>query len=67
MPQDDAEEGAASPAEPAAAPPGYPSHWEADVALSDGSTVLLRPIRPDDGDRLLGFHARQSPQSIYYR
>jgi succinyl-CoA synthetase alpha subunit/RimJ/RimL family protein N-acetyltransferase len=53
--------------EPSEPPPGYPAEWETDVVLTDGSTVRIRPIRPDDGDRLLDFHARQSPQSIYYR
>ena len=27
----------------------------------------VRPIRPDDADRLVAFHLRQSPESIYYR
>lgn len=45
----------------------YPSAFETDVVLSDGATAHVRPIRPDDGPRLLAFHARQSPQSIYYR
>lgn len=31
----------------------YPTHREADVALRDGSTVHVRPIRPDDEGRLL--------------
>ncbi|TDC91379.1 GNAT family N-acetyltransferase [Actinomadura sp. 7K507] len=46
---------------------GYPDHWEADVVLSDGGTAHLRPIRPGDGDLLRDFHARLSPESIYYR
>jgi hypothetical protein len=25
---------------------GYPSRWEADVVLSDGGTMAVRPIRP---------------------
>ncbi len=45
----------------------YPAHWEADVVLADGGTVRVRPIRPDDGERLLGLHARLSPDSVYYR
>jgi len=54
--------------EPAIAPPpGYPPAYDTDVVLADGATARVRPIRPDDGDRLLAFHARQSPQSIYYR
>jgi acyl-CoA synthetase (NDP forming)/RimJ/RimL family protein N-acetyltransferase len=51
----------------APAPPGYPAEWEADVALADGGTVEIRPIRPDDGLRIVDFHARQSPESIYFR
>ncbi|NEA24722.1 GNAT family N-acetyltransferase [Actinomadura bangladeshensis] len=45
----------------------YPDQWEADVVLSDGGTAHLRPIRPDDADLLRSFHARLSPESIYYR
>jgi len=48
-------------------PAGYPSAYETDVVLTDGATAHVRPIRPDDVERLLAFHARQSPQSIYYR
>jgi acetyltransferase len=45
----------------------YPKHWEADVVLTDGGTAQLRPIRPDDADRLQAFHARLSPQTVYNR
>ncbi len=45
----------------------YPAHWEADVVLSDGATAHLRPIRPDDADRLVAFYARVSDESKYYR
>lgn len=31
----------------------YPLHRESDIALRDGSTVHVRPIRPDDEPRLL--------------
>ena len=48
-------------------PPGYPAEWDADVVLSDGGTARVRPIRPDDGPRLVEFHSRQSPESIYFR
>ncbi len=47
--------------------PPYPARWEADVALADGGTVHVRPIRADDGERIAAFHERQSPESIYYR
>ena len=45
----------------------YPSEWEADVVLTDGGTVHVRPVRPADADRLVAFHGRLSHQSIYYR
>jgi acyl-CoA synthetase (NDP forming)/RimJ/RimL family protein N-acetyltransferase len=49
------------------APLGYPAEWDADVVLADGGTVRIRPIRPDDGPRIVDFHGRQSPESIYFR
>ena len=52
---------------PGEAQQDYPSAFETDVVLADGATAHVRPIRPDDGQLLLDFHARQSPQSIYYR
>lgn len=51
--------------EPAATP--YPAHWEADIALRDGSAAHLRPILPSDADALQRFHERQSEQSRYLR
>jgi acyl-CoA synthetase (NDP forming)/RimJ/RimL family protein N-acetyltransferase len=45
----------------------YPASWETDVVLSDGQTVHVRPIVPEDADRLVQFHSRQSPESIYFR
>jgi acyl-CoA synthetase (NDP forming)/RimJ/RimL family protein N-acetyltransferase len=47
--------------------PDYPERWEAEVVLSDGGTMALRPIRPDDAERIVRFHERQSPESIYFR
>lgn len=41
--------------------------WTSTVVLGDGSTALLRPIRPEDADALQSFHQRQSPDSRYYR
>ena len=40
---------------------------EGDVVTSDGGTVHVRPIRPDDAPRVEAFHARQSAESIYLR
>ena len=54
---------------PAAAPrpPAPPAHWEADVALRDGRPVRLRPINPDDSDRLAAFHRSLSNETVYFR
>ena len=47
--------------------PTYPGHWEADVALRDGISMHIRPIRPADADALQEMHTRQSATSQYYR
>jgi acetyl coenzyme A synthetase (ADP forming)-like protein len=39
----------------------------ADVLLADGSAVHVRPIRPDDGEALVAFHARLSADTVYLR
>jgi acetyl coenzyme A synthetase (ADP forming)-like protein len=43
--------------------PAYPAHREADVALRDGSTVHVRPARPDDREALLAFLRELSAES----
>jgi acyl-CoA synthetase (NDP forming)/RimJ/RimL family protein N-acetyltransferase len=43
------------------------TRWGQDVVLTDGSTVHVRPIEPDDGEALLAFHGRQSRESVYFR
>ncbi|WP_369056262.1 bifunctional acetate--CoA ligase family protein/GNAT family N-acetyltransferase [Kineococcus terrestris] len=48
-------------------PVGYPTRWEADVALRDGGTAHVRPIRPSDADAVAAFHSRQSEESRYLR
>jgi len=45
----------------------YPHRWESDVVLTDGGTVHLRPVRPDDADGLLGLYQRLSQESLYLR
>lgn len=47
--------------------PAYPTAWEADVVLRDGTTTHLRPIRPDDAAALQRFQERQSERSSYFR
>jgi acetyl coenzyme A synthetase (ADP forming)-like protein len=51
----------------ASLPPGYPSQWELDAVLSDGATVHIRPIRPDDARRLASFHELLSAESVRMR
>jgi acetyl coenzyme A synthetase (ADP forming)-like protein len=46
---------------------GTPAAWAADVVSADGRTVRLRPIRPDDDDRVLRLYERLSPESMYLR
>ena len=48
-------------------PPGYPRELERDVALRDGATVHVRPIRPDDAPRLVAAYDRLSTHSAYQR
>ena len=45
----------------------YPRRWEADVVLSDGGTVHLRPIIEADADKVVEFHGRLSERTRYYR
>ncbi|MDD2859160.1 MAG: GNAT family N-acetyltransferase, partial [Candidatus Nanopelagicales bacterium] len=49
------------------AAPIYPVEWEADVVLSNGRPVHLRPILPQDAPRLQEFHQSLSPETIYFR
>jgi acyl-CoA synthetase (NDP forming)/GNAT superfamily N-acetyltransferase len=48
-------------------PYDYPRRWEADVVLSDGGTVHLRPIVPSDADHLVAFHGKLSERTRYLR
>jgi acetyl coenzyme A synthetase (ADP forming)-like protein len=47
--------------------PAYPAHREADVVLRDGTTVRIRPVRPDDEERLLRFLEGLSQESRTFR
>jgi RimJ/RimL family protein N-acetyltransferase/predicted CoA-binding protein len=48
-------------------PSFYPAGYESDIVLRDGSTLRLRPIRPDDARGLMELHHRLSPRSVYFR
>ena len=41
--------------------------WDADVLLKDGRVAQLRPIVPDDAERLVEFYSRVSDESKYMR
>jgi acetyl coenzyme A synthetase (ADP forming)-like protein len=45
----------------------YPSEREAHIVLKDGSTLHVRPVRADDGDRIRAFLDALSPESIVFR
>ncbi len=45
----------------------YPSDREADVVLRDGSTVRIRPLRPEDYSELLRLLESLSQESRYFR
>ena len=47
--------------------PEYPVAWEADVVLRDGTTMHVRPLRPDDADAIQRFQEAQSERSAYFR
>ena len=48
-------------------PVTYPVEFESDVVLRDGSTLRLRPVRPEDEAGLLRFFQALSPESLYFR
>jgi RimJ/RimL family protein N-acetyltransferase len=45
----------------------YPVELERDVVLRDGTRLRLRPIRPEDQDRLIEFYDRLSRHTAYQR
>lgn len=46
---------------------GYPEELACDVTSTFPRPLHLRPVRRDDAARLVAFHARLSPDSIYRR
>jgi RimJ/RimL family protein N-acetyltransferase len=45
----------------------YPSELTWDVLTAEGGVAHVRPIRPDDAARLVQFHERLSPETVYRR
>lgn len=48
-------------------PARFPTHLDVDAVLRDGSTVHIRPVRPDDRGALAGFLEALSEQSRTFR
>jgi len=46
---------------------GFPGDVEGVVALRNGASLRLRPIRPDDAPRLMALCHRLSPRTVYQR
>jgi GNAT superfamily N-acetyltransferase len=45
----------------------YPAHLETDVVLRNGRTLHIRPVRPDDSERLRTFFSTLSPEALHAR
>ncbi len=45
----------------------YPRELERPALIDDGRSLLVRPVRPDDLDRVLDFFGRLSRRTISYR
>jgi acetyl coenzyme A synthetase (ADP forming)-like protein len=45
----------------------YPAHFESDVLLRNGRTLHIRPVRPEDGEAVLGLFRGMSRDSLYMR
>jgi len=48
-------------------PVDYPNDLVSEFVTLSGVSLRLRPIRVDDAERLVAFHSRLSPDSIYRR
>jgi acetyl coenzyme A synthetase (ADP forming)-like protein len=45
----------------------YPAEQSVDIALKDGSTVHVRPVRAQDREGIQSFLQSMSPESLYFR
>jgi acetyltransferase len=45
----------------------YPREWERHATMSDGSSILVRPVRPEDEPRYAEFLAAVTPQDLRLR
>jgi len=47
--------------------PEFPARYETDIVLRTGSTLHVRPIKPEDAAGLLDFYKLLSQESLYFR
>ena len=45
----------------------YPQQYVSQWAMKDGTTVTIRPIRPEDEPLMVQFHKTLSEESVYFR
>jgi acetyltransferase len=45
----------------------YPTRYEKQITLEDGSAITVRPIRPEDEPLLVNFHHTLSERTVYMR
>jgi acetyltransferase len=45
----------------------YPMHYVAPFTMTDGASVTIRPIRPEDEPAMVKFHQTLSERSVYFR
>ena len=45
----------------------YPSHYQSNTTLKDGTAIQLRPIRPEDEPMMVAFHKTLSERSVLQR
>jgi acetyltransferase len=45
----------------------YPTQYVADWKLKNGTSITIRPIRPEDEPLIVKFHETLSEESVYYR
>jgi acetyltransferase len=45
----------------------YPAHYIRETILKDGTTLTIRPIRPEDEPLMVRFHETLSERSVYLR
>ncbi|MGZ6144353.1 MAG: GNAT family N-acetyltransferase, partial [Myxococcales bacterium] len=45
----------------------YPTKYIGEVTMRDGTRVEIRPIRPEDEPKMVGFHRTLSENSVYFR